>query len=85
MPNPRIKHTTAFRRFKKDAESWLTPEDTPSVVLLESLAEELDKEMKPGLVNAYAVGLRALMARKPVGSNDEDELTKALREAGEES
>lgn len=74
----------AVNKFKKSAKSWMTDEDAPAMTSLEAMAKALDEHMTPALLNSYGVAYRALLARRPNGEDEEDELEMALREADEE-
>lgn len=66
-----------------NASDWLAPEDTPAVVTLQRLAEELDRgPLVPALVAQFGLTFRNLLRRKPTGDSPSDPLEAALRDAG---
>lgn len=75
----------AVSKLKRASKEWMTDEDYPALHMLEALAESLDENLAPSMINAYGVAYRAFIARKPVAPQEEDELAKALREATEDS
>lgn len=72
-------YTQAVERFKK-ASPWLSDEDAPALVILESLAEQLDSgDTKPATVSQFGLAYRALLKRAPSSDADGDELDGIIK------
>lgn len=59
-----MNFTESVRRFIADAY-WLSDSHAPSVVALEALAVELDREVQAALVAQFGVLHRSLLKEKP--------------------
>lgn len=66
-----------------EASPWLGDEDLPAIIALQSLAHELDTApVQAAMVGQFGLTYRALLKRQPAVTEDEDELTKAMRASG---
>lgn len=71
----------ATRKFI-DSSPWLSDEDLPAVVMLESLAEQLDESGPvPAMAAQFGLTYRQLLKKAPKGPGEKSALASALEEA----
>ncbi len=60
-------------------ETWLTAAHAPSVVALQAVAIELDREVTAALIAQFGVLHRSLLKERPGATVDMDPLAELLR------
>jgi hypothetical protein len=60
-------------------ETWLTAAHAPSVVALQAVAIELDREVTAALIAQFGVLHRSLLKERPGVQNESDPLEELLR------
>jgi hypothetical protein len=60
-------------------ETWLNAAHAPSVVALQAVAIELDREVTPALIAQFGMLHRSLLKERPGAENESDPLEELLR------
>lgn len=62
-----------------EASDWLGDEDLPAIVMLETIAEVVDRDgPQPALLSQYGLTHRSLLKRAPGAPSEVDPLAAAL-------
>ena len=72
-----MNFSESVRRFIEDAY-WLSDAHAPSVVALQALAVELDREVQAALVAQFGVLHRSLLKEKPKSQAELDPIAELL-------